>query len=63
MLIFICRAGVNPSVGPAGKTFWALTILHRPESRGFADPWQTPLIACDEPMFFTPRPMNMSVGP
>jgi hypothetical protein len=43
----------NACVAPmdaAGKTFWAFAILHRPESRWCANPWQTPLVACDESM-------------
>jgi hypothetical protein len=42
----------------AGKTFWAFAILHRPESRWCANPWQTPLVACDEPMLFTLRNLS-----
>jgi len=55
---FMFRAGMNPSMGPAGNAFCAFAILRRAESRGFANPWQTPLGACAEPMRFTPRPMN-----
>jgi len=39
----------------AGKPFCAFAVLRRTESRWFADPWQTPLVACDEPLFFTLR--------
>jgi len=37
----------------AGKPFCAFAILRRTESQWFADPWQTPLVACDEPVFGT----------
>jgi len=42
----------------ADKTFWPLAIVRRPESRWFANPWQTPLVACDEPLVCTPRHMT-----
>jgi hypothetical protein len=45
----------------AGNAFCAFAILRRPESRWFADPWQTPLVACDQPLRFTPRPMTLRV--
>src|ERR1700730_11553940 len=38
----------------AGNTFCAIAILQRAESRWFAFPWQTPLVACDEPCFSRP---------
>jgi hypothetical protein len=48
------RAAVNPSLEAADKTFCAFAVLRRAESRWFADPWQTPLVACDEPWFVRP---------
>jgi hypothetical protein len=47
----------------AGKPFCAFAILRRTESQWFADPWQTPLVACDEPVFFTPRSIRVPPGP
>jgi hypothetical protein len=44
----------NPSATAASKPFCAFAILRR----WFADPWQTPLVACDEPLVCTPRHMT-----
>jgi hypothetical protein len=35
----------------AGKSFCAFAIQHRAESRWFAYPWQTPLVAATSPCF------------
>jgi hypothetical protein len=51
------RAAVNPSMGAAGKTFRALAILLRAESRWFAflaNPARRMRLA----LFFTPRRMT-----
>jgi hypothetical protein len=42
-------------------------ILHRAESRWFADPWQIPLVTCDEPCFsrrgdHLPVPCHRAIG-
>ena len=50
------RDAVDPSMEAAGKTFCAFAILRRAESRWFAFPYQTPLVACDEPCFSRPGP-------
>jgi len=38
---------------PLGR--FGLNGGQRAENRWFAYPWQTPLVACDEPVFFTLR--------
>jgi hypothetical protein len=41
------------------RSFAAVRLtLRRTESRWFAGPWQTPLVACDEPMLCTPWAMT-----
>ena len=52
----MARAAVDPSMDAAGEPFCAFAILRRAESRWFAGPWQTPLVACDEPWFARPGP-------
>jgi antitoxin MazE len=51
------RIGVDPSVGPAGKTFCAFGIVHRAESQWFGVPAKPRSAACASPVFFTLRRM------
>jgi hypothetical protein len=40
------REALTAQRNAAGKTFCAFAILRRAEGRWFANPWQTPLVAC-----------------
>jgi hypothetical protein len=52
------RDGLDPSMEPSGKPFCAFAILASRRKPVFCHPWQTPLVACDEPLFCTPRHMT-----
>ncbi len=46
----------------AGEHFCAFAFLRRAESRWFANPWQTPLGACAEPLVRTLRSMTSVIA-
>jgi hypothetical protein len=49
------RKSIHGGSGRPGETFCAFAIVHRAESRWFADPWQTPLDVSVSPCFARSR--------